>query len=261
MPIYTYIDGRSFVHRLNPAVKVIGLFVVFWSVYWVDNPLALLPLGLFMLWIARVTGAWPNFHTLRWFFAILVLTTTIAWMFFNRQAPRVPHLPFLHFNLASVIFGLGRGIKLAELLGASVLFLSTTKVEEFTIGLLKLGVPYRVSFAISLAFRLAPLFMDSAVTVVDAQRLRGYDFDAGGVFERMRRYVTVAVPVFMAALRKANNMAMALEARGFGRLQQPTTYIDYPMATSDVLALALLGGLAAAHFMLYYTGIGAVSLT
>ena len=62
-----------------------------------------------------------------------------------------------------------------------------------------------------------PLFIDSALTVVDAQRLRGYDFDAGGPFERVRRYVPVIIPVFMGALRKANNMAMALEARGFGR--------------------------------------------
>ena len=56
-----------------------------------------------------------------------------------------------------------------------MLFLSTTKVEEFTAGLARLGVPYRVGFAITLSFRLVPLFIDSALTVVQAQNLRGYD--------------------------------------------------------------------------------------
>ena len=66
----------------------------------------------------------------------------------------------------------------------------------------------------SLAFRLVPLFMDSALTVVQAQSLRGYDFNQGNLLERMKRYVPAVIPVFMGALRRANNMAMALEARG-----------------------------------------------
>src|SRR6266851_3729146 len=148
VPIYLYIDRGTFVHRLHPTVKVFALFVMFWSVYWVDNPLALLPIGLLMLWIAQLTGSWPNFYRLRWLFAILIFTTTTMWMVFYRKGPAL------------------------------------------------MRVPYRVGFAISLAFRLVPLFIDSAVTIVDAQRLRGYDFNEGGPFERIRRYVPVVVPVF-----------------------------------------------------------------
>ncbi|MGC2443070.1 MAG: hypothetical protein WA409_06770, partial [Candidatus Binatus sp.] len=85
MPIYLYIDRGTFVHRLHPTVKVFSLFVMFWSVYWVDNPIALLPVGLVMLWIAQLTDSWPNFYRLRWLFAILVFTTTIAWMVFYRR--------------------------------------------------------------------------------------------------------------------------------------------------------------------------------
>jgi energy-coupling factor transport system permease protein len=259
MPIYRYVERDSVIHRLHPSIKVLALLVMFWSVYWVDSPLALLPLGILLLWVARVTGSWPNFHTLRWFFAILILTTTLMWVGFYRQGTPLIEMPVLHVSRASIVFGFGRGLKLAELLAASVLFLSTTKVEEFTIGLQKLGVPYRVGFAISLAFRLAPLFIDSAATIADAQRLRGYDFRKGGVFERMRRYVTVAIPVFMGALRKANNMAMALEARGFGRLSRPTTFIDYPFLPSDVMAAGALFAIAALHFLLYYSGYGAIA--
>jgi len=260
MAIYLYLDRDTFVHRLHPTVKVVALFVMFWSVYWVDNPIALLPLGIFMLWVAQATGSWRNFYRYRWYFLILIFTTTIVWMFFYRRGTPLINLPFIHVSRSSLVFGLGRGIKLAELLAASVLFLSTTRVEEFTVGLAKLGVSYRVGFAISLAFRLVPLFIDSAMTIVDAQKLRGYDFDHGRLFERMRRYVTVVIPVFMAALRRANNMAMALEARGFGLRNRPTTLIEYPVVGADLLAAMTLFVIGAGYFLIYYTGYGAIAI-
>ena len=260
MPIYLYIDHGSVVHRLNPTVKVFALFVMFWSVYWVDHPLALLPLGVLMIVLAQLTGAWPNFYRLRWLFILLIFFTTLAWMVFYRKGPALIDTPIIHLSRASLTFGLGRGLKLAELLATSVLFLSTTKVEEFTAGLARIGVPYRVGFAITLAFRLAPLFIDSALTVVQAQSLRGYDFNRGGPLERVKRYVPVVVPVFMGALRKANNMAMALEARGFGMSAMPTSYIDFPIRPRDRIAYALLIGLAATYFLIYWTGYGAISV-
>jgi energy-coupling factor transport system permease protein len=258
MPIYLYIDRGTFVHRLHPTVKVFALFTMFWSVYWVDNPIALLPVGLVMLWIAHLTGSWPNFYRLRWLFVILIFTTTMAWMVFYRKGAALVDVPIFHISKMSLVFGFGRGIKLAELLATSVLFLSTTKIEEFTYGLQRMRVPYRVGFAISLAFRLVPLFIDSAVTIVDAQRLRGYDFDRGGPLERIRRYVPVVVPVFMGALRKANNMAMALEARGFGYTHEPTTFIEYPVGSADIAAFAALIALGTIYFLLYYSGVGGI---
>jgi energy-coupling factor transport system permease protein len=259
MPIFLYIGRDTFVHRLHPTVKVLALFVMFWSVYWVDHPLALLPLALVMAALAEITGAWPNFYRLRWLFILVILTTTVAWMVFYRRGPALINLPLIHFSRASLVFGVGRGLKLAELLATSVLFLSTTKVEEFTAGLARLGVPYRVGFAITLSFRLVPLFIDAALTVVQAQRLRGYDFDQGGPLERVRRYVPVVIPVFMGALRKANSMAMALEARGFGMSRQPTSFIEYPVEPGDIAAVCVLFMLAGFYFMIYYTGYGAIS--
>ena len=251
MPIYRYIDRASFVHRLHPTVKVVALFVVFWSVYWVDQPRAFLPLGVILLTLAVLTGSGPNFYSLRWLFIIIVTSTTISWMFvFGHKGAWVTH--------TSVMFGLGRGLKLAELLAASVLFLSTTKVEEFMVGLARLGVPYRARFAITLSFRLAPLFIDSYLTVIDAESLRGLDFSEGRIIERMRRYVPVVVPVFMGALRKANNMAMALEARGFGANSRPTSFIEYPVRPRDIATFVFLIALGAGYFAMYWTGFGLI---
>ncbi len=253
-----YIERDSFVHRLHPTVKVFGLFAVFWSIYWVDNPIALMPLAALLLAVAFAMGAMENVYRFRWFFILIIVPTMLTWMLFYRVGKPLVHIPLFHVSRASLMFGFGRGLKVGELVLASVLFLSGTKVEELAVGLSRLGMPYRLGFTITLAFRLVPLFMESALTVVDAQRLRGYDFDAGGAFERVRRYVPVVVPVFMGALRKANNMAMALEARGFGRTHRPTSFVEYRMGVRDAVAFALLIALGAAWFMVYYSGLGAI---
>src|SRR6266849_6303916 len=116
VPIYLYIDRGTFVHRLHPTVKVFALFVMFWSVYWVDHPLALLPLGIVMAVLAQGTGSWPNFYRLRWLFILLIIFTTLAWMVFYRKGPPLINLPIIHLSRVSLVFGFGRGLKLAELL-------------------------------------------------------------------------------------------------------------------------------------------------
>jgi len=256
-----YIDRESVAHRLHPTAKVFGLFAAFWSIYWVDNPFALIPVLLVMAGLTQLIGAWENVYRFRWFFVLIVAPTTITWMIFYRQGTPLINIPVIHVSKASILFGLGRGLKVGSLVLASVLFLSSTKVEELAIGLSRLGLPYRLGFTITLAFRLVPLFIESALTIVDAQRLRGYDFDKGGPFERIRRYVPVMIPVFMGALRKANNMAMALEARGFGRLQAPSSFIEYHFHTRDAVAFAFLIALGTGSFMIYYSGLGAIPIS
>ena len=253
-----YIDRDSVVHQLHPTLKIFALFATFWSVYWIDNPLVLVPFMAAEIAVAFAIGARSNLYRFRWFFLLIVLPTMITWMISYRKGTPIINLPLIHASKESILFGLGKGLKVAALVLASVLFLSSTKVEELSVGLSRLGFPYRFGFTITLAFRLVPLFIDSALTVVDAQRLRGYDFDAGGPFERIRRYVPVIIPVFMGALRKANNMAMALEARGFGRNNNPTSFIEYRMHRRDAEAFVVLLAVATVAFMLYWTGYGAI---
>jgi energy-coupling factor transport system permease protein len=254
-----YLDRGSFIHRLHPAVKLFALFIMFWSIFWVDHPRALLPVALLMVLMIQVSGSWPNFYAFRWFIVLIIPPTMIEWMAIYRQGTPLVNLWFIHLSRQAVLFGFGRGLKLALLLSSSILFLSTTTIEEFTTSLVSLHVPYRVAFAMSLAFRLVPLFMDSALTVVQAQSLRGYDFNQGNLFERMKRYVPAVIPVFMGALRRANNMAMALEARGFGMGTTPTSFVEYRMRPRDVMALATLAAIGILYFLIYYTGYGAIS--
>jgi len=254
-----YLDRGTWIHRLHPAVKLFALFIMFWSVFWVDHPLALMPVAIVMVLLAQASGSWPNFYAFRWFLILMIPPTMLEWMAVYHAGAPVVNLWVIHLSRQALLFGFGRGLRLALLLSTSILFLSTTTIEEFTTSLVTFHVPHRVAFAMSLAFRLVPLFMDSALTVVQAQSLRGYDFNQGNLLERMKRYVPAVIPVFMGALRRANNMAMALEARGFGLSITPTSFIEYRIERRDIIALIALIAIGTAYFILYYTGYAAIS--
>jgi energy-coupling factor transport system permease protein len=254
-----YLDRGSVLHRLHPAVKLFALFIMFWSVFWVDHPLALLPIAILMVVLAQLSRSWPNFYAFRWFLVLMIPPTMLEWMAVYRGGTPMVNLWIIHLSRQALLFGFGRGLRLALLLSSSILFLSTTTIEEFTTSLVTFRVPYRVAFAMSLAFRLVPLFMDSALTVVQAQTLRGYDFSQGNLLQRMKRYVPAVIPVFMGALRRANNMAMALEARGFGLGATPTSFAEYPVQPRDVIAFAFLVLMGTAYFVIYYKGYATIS--
>ena len=88
MQISLYVDRGSFVHRLHPTLKIFGLLAAFWSIYWVDNPLTLVPIHLVMLALAECDRRGPNFYRFRWFFVLIILPTMITWMISYRRGRR-----------------------------------------------------------------------------------------------------------------------------------------------------------------------------
>ena len=72
-----YLDRGTAIHRLHPVVKLFALFVIFWSVFWVDRPLTLLPIALLMLIVTFISGAGTNFYAFRWFLILMIPPTMI----------------------------------------------------------------------------------------------------------------------------------------------------------------------------------------
>jgi len=182
----------------------------------VDHPLALLPLGLVMVALAQLTGSWPNFYRLRWLFILLIFFTDAGVDGFLSEGAALDkhsHHPFEPRVAGLRIWPRVEARRTARNLGAVSVNHQGRRVHA---GLQRLGVPYRVGFAITLSFRLVPLFIDSALTVVQGAELARLRLQSGwsaGAREALRAGRDSGVH---GALRKANNMAMALEARGFG---------------------------------------------
>lgn len=258
MSLFLYIERATFLHRLNPIVKVLGMLCFFVAAFVSQEPVVMAPVAIGVAILITLAGAWPNVRRLRLLFVLVFIMTFIIWtLFFRGGTPLLAWGP-LSISREGLRFALGMAIKLNTFLGVGVFFLSTTKIEEFAYALTRVGMPYKLGFAMTLAFRLVPVFVDAAATVVQAQRCRGFNFDEGNLIQRMRRYVPVIVPVFMGALRRADGMAMALEARGFQSRTPRTSFEHFPFRASDTLGLLVAVAVAFTYLALWHAGYTAV---
>jgi len=254
MRLYLYLERRTPLHNLNPTVKVLAMLCFFVAAFTTERPDLLLPLSLAIFGLIYWVGALGNVRRLRVLFEMVFLMTFVIWtLFYRRGTPLIAYGP-IQISAAALTFAFGMAIKLVTFLAVGVLFLSTTKIEEFAYALTRVGMSYKVGFTMTLAFRLVPVFIESAQTVVQAQRCRGFNFDEGNLWQRMRHYVPVLVPVFMGALRRADSMAMALEARGFQSERTRTSFEHYRFRPSDALVLLFVIAVAIGFLALWWSG-------
>lgn len=261
MPLFLYIEPPTRLHGLHPIVKLLGMLAVFVAAFVSERPASLVPLAALALALIAAANGFPNIYRLRWLFGLVFVMTFVIWTLFYRGGTPLVQWGPIGISVAGLEFALGMALKLVTFLAIGIVFLSTTKIEELAWALTRAGMPYKLGFTMTLAFRLVPVFLDSATTVVQAQRCRGFDFDQGGIAERVRRYVPVIVPVFMGALRRADGMAMALEARGFQSGHARTSYEHYRFRATDALALLAALALAAGYVVLWHGGLTAVPVT
>jgi energy-coupling factor transport system permease protein len=258
MPLFLYVDRQSFIHRRHPLVKVLTLFLFFVAAFVMEQPLFILPLSVGIGLLILCSGATPTLYRLRLLFLLIGIFTVLIWSVFYGRGTRFAAFSFLPITHEGLLYGIGMATKLSTFLATGALFLSTTRIEEFAYAFTLLGLPYRISFTLTLAFRLVPLFLEAALTVIQAQRCRGLDIHSGPLLHRLRRYVLVLIPVFMGALRRADQMAIALEVRGFNSGRSRSSFQRASWQVSDVLTLLVVFGITIVYLSLWQAGYGRI---
>lgn len=235
MDIYLYNDRDSALHRLDPRAKLLCLIGLLLLVVAMEHPLAPAILFGLVLLTTLAAGTWRSLMRVRMLLIVLSLFSLVAWSLLGKGS--TPLLGWI--TVESLLYGLGTGLKLSTTVTASVLFLATTRNEEIATGLIRMGLPYSVSFAFSMALRLVPTFVGAGATIVQAQKSRGLDVESGSLLARMRKYLPLIVPVFASAIRSTNRLAMALESKGFGSRKARTYYLHLQLRRSDWLVIGL----------------------
>ncbi|HHY14627.1 MAG TPA: energy-coupling factor transporter transmembrane protein EcfT [Firmicutes bacterium] len=130
--------------------------------------------------------------------------------------------------------------------------IATENNRRMIAALTKMGVPYLFSFLLLTALRFIPFFSAAFSNALTAVQLRGVQPEKLPFKKRVRLYTELVLPVIADAVVRAEHLAIAMEARGFGALPDRTSYVDVFMTERDWLLLTLLLGLGAAAFGLYY---------
>ncbi len=235
-----YIPSDTLLHRLHPSTKIVGLALLLILTVAFQSPWYQLAILSGVLILARAVGAFRNLRRILPLMITVLVFSVVSWSLFRRVGD--PFWAFGPFTLSveSIRFGFAMGLRLEAMLVSGMIFVSCTKVEEFAYGLRAIGLPFAVSFALSLAFRLVPLFFTRIGTVVQAQQARGLDLKSGNVLRRARKYVPLLVPIFVYAIRDTDLLSMALESRGFGMRSKRTEFLSFPFLWRDYAILGTL---------------------
>jgi energy-coupling factor transport system permease protein len=241
-----YLDNNSFFHRLDPRVKIIIFLLTFVAILLFQNPIWMLPIAVLVLIQLFVSGAVKNLRRIRYVLIVLTVSSLVLWNLFATGETQL----FWRISVESLQYSISRTLLMLLMISTGMVLISTTRNEELVNGMIKLGMPYRVGFAISTALRLVPTIASSAVTISQAQRSRGLDLDSGNLIQKIRKFLPLLVPVFISSIRSTNIFGMALESKGFGAKPERTFYLTFSMRTVDylVLAFAILFVLVSIYF-------------
>jgi len=240
MNIFLYLDRGTWIHRLDPRTKMIGVLIAFSVCLCFNHPLYMAVITLGVTFVAISAKALPNFWRLRHILILLFIFSTAMWPFFAKGPTSLWSWGWLQASRESILYGMAMGLRLVTFVGASLIFLSATRNEELTNGLIRMGCPYPVAFAISTALRLVPTFAGAGATIIQAQVSRGLDLESGNIFGRVGKFIPQAVPLFIYAIRHTNLLAMALESKGFSPESKRTLYYEPCMGPVDYVVLFVL---------------------
>jgi energy-coupling factor transport system permease protein len=245
---YIYMEGNTFIHRLDPRPKLLMMLGVMLLAVAGAHPLYEVPIVLFTVLTIFAARSARALRRVRVLLQVLTIFCIVAWSFLAQgSTPLIGPVEWEAF-----LFGVGTAMKLGCIIVMAVTFLATTKNEEFAAALIKLRVPFPVAFAFSTALRLVPTFIGAGATIVQAQRARGLDVESGNIVQRMRKQVPLLIPVFASAIRNTNQLAMALESKGFAVRPTRTYYLALKLGPADWAVTALGSALVLLSFYIRF---------
>ena len=218
-----YYPGDSILHRLDPRVKLTGTLVFLISLFAFGSVSSYL-IAAAALAVVITLSKVPLRFILRGLKTIflLMLVTALFNLFLTPGDP-VFRIWKLQITSQGVKMAIHMAVRLSFLIVGSSIMTLTTTPNQLTDGIetglrwmRTFHVPvHEIAMMMSIALRFIPILMDEANRIMSAQMARGADFSSGSLIRRAKALIPLLVPLFVSAFRRANDLAMAMEARGY----------------------------------------------
>lgn len=245
-----YYPVDSLLHKLDPRVKLIGTILYIISLFAFGNYYGYIIAAAFLFTIIKISKV-PLKFILKGLKAVIVLFIfTATFNLFLTPGKIIYELGFIKITIEGIITAVLMTIRLTFLILGSSLMTFTTTPNNLTDGLESLMKPlnkikvpvHEISMMMSIALRFIPILMEETDKIMKAQMARGADFETGGLVKRAKSLIPLLVPLFVSAFRRANDLAMAMEARcyrgGEGRTKmKPLKYKGRDLAAFLALVL------------------------
>ncbi|GAB4573183.1 MAG: energy-coupling factor transporter transmembrane component T [Anaerolineae bacterium] len=240
-----YVHANSWLHRLDPRVKLLGAVVGSLTAFLLPDALALaVMLGavVLVLWLGHIPA--PHIGWVLRSLLPLTLLILIIQPWFVVEGDTLAALGPARLTTGGLAAALTIAIRANVLALLALMPLFATRQDDLVRGLVQLGLPYTTGLTITLALRYIPIAAGLYTTIKQAQEARGLDLESGNVLVRVRRFVPILTALVIASVRLSDQLAMAMAVRGLNSGPR-TERRQLHMTRRDWLAAgALLGGAA-----------------
>lgn len=246
-----YYPGNSVVHRLDPRSKLFLSFAFILVLFLVKGFLAYLTFGLLVLLVTRAARV-PLRLILRGLkpLTFIIALTVILHLLTTRGGVTLLSFGVIRIDSQGIVQAVFLASRLMLLVTATSLLTLTTSPIALTDGLerilrpgQRIGIPaHELAMMMTIALRFIPTLIEEADKIMRAQMARGADFETGGFLKRAKSLLPLLVPLFVSAFRRADELAMAMEARAYRGGQNRTRMKILRFTSLDAWAILLSGG-------------------
>lgn len=242
-----YSEGDTFLHRIDPRVKMIAVLALSLLAFILTELTYLLFLLAFVfLLMALARASWSRTYFAMKFVLRFMALIIVMWPLFDRSGtPVLLSLGPLDITEPGVVNGLTSAVRVGCLATVWYILIFTTAQRDMVRALVKMGVRFDFGLTLAITLRFFPSFSMVISSIMDAQRARGLEFSKGGLMKRSKNYVAVLAPAVVTSLRTAQALSLALLSRAYGARSDRTYLRELRMRPSDYAALAVVVALLA----------------
>jgi energy-coupling factor transport system permease protein len=259
--LIAYYPGKTFFHKLDPRAKIIFMIVLSTAIFmvqqiWVALIVMAIMFGLWFLARLPFKVLWSFIKVLLPIMGFLFLVQAV---FYPGNTPLIkPLIPigkgYGQITLDGMIFAVLLALRLMAMIILLPLVNFTTPVQVFALGMVKMGLPYKLAYTMTTALNLVPILQSETGVIVDAQRLRAMQsFEKGKITEKLKAYPALVTPLVIGSMRRAQLMAVAMDSRAFGASKSRTYLEDIIMHNRDwffiSMTVLLTAGIIAAAYI------------
>ena len=216
-----YYATDSLLHRLDPRVKIAGTLLYIISLFLVHHYIGLVVAALIFGVMVRMSNVPFRFIVKGLKPIMMMLVFTALLHLFCTPGKAIFSLGVLHITIEGVQKCIFLTVRLTlMMIGSSLMTLTTTPnqltdgIEQMLRPLRKLHIPvHEFALMMSIALRFIPILMEELDKIMKAQLARGADFESGNFLYRLKNMLPILLPLFASAMRRANELAYAMDAR------------------------------------------------
>ena len=265
-----YYPAKSVLHRLDPRVKLVSTLLYLISLFLFKSIPGYIVATVFLVAVIRLSKV-PFSYIVKGLKPIVMrlMITVLFNLFLTRDGEVLFHAWIFTITEGGLRTAVYMAIRLIYLIIGSSLMTFTTTPNELTDGIEKLLHPlnkirvpvHEVAMMMSIALRFIPILLEETDKIMKAQIARGADLESGNIIQRAKNMIPILVPLFVSAFRRANDLAMAMEARcyrgGEGRTKmKPLKYqsrdrMAYIVVVAYVVAVFFIGRYVPLHLWIF----------